>query len=355
QLSPRVLRILGQNPGKFTLQGTNTYLIGSDVPYILFDAGDAVDAYIPFLESALRDAVAQSSALPNHSSANHFNPLVSDIIISHRHHDHHAGLPAVLSLIHKLGLEAFSLKAFEHAAPKSDPAATDLPLNDPPEPIIHDLINGQILQTHASDSPLELKVIHTPGHTTDSISVLLPSDHAMFSADTVLGEGTAVFEDLGVYMRSLQNMLDAGRELVTGIAKETSDGSSVAQSLTIYPGHGPVIKDGLKTLETYISHRAEREAQILGLLPVSQTPEDSTTQSSIASIVRTLYAKYPPAVWPAAERGVWLHLEKLENEGKVAIKGGHHSSDILKSGGGLEMFSRLREAQWVRLNHSNEA
>ena len=65
RLNTRTVRILGQNPSAFTLNGTNTYLITppsywnlderqSLLPAILVDTSDARDDYAPILECVLR-------------------------------------------------------------------------------------------------------------------------------------------------------------------------------------------------------------------------------------------------------------------------------------------------------------
>ncbi|KAF9464613.1 lactamase [Collybia nuda] len=313
RLSEHVVRVLGQNPGKFTLQGTNTYIIGNQNPYTLVDTGEGRPEYIPVLESALRETA---------KSVNSNEPDISDIIISHWHPDHVNGLPGVLSLLRKLWDERKTSVPFKpprlhkfpldlrttptsHSAHNTLPSIIESLLADSytPNPkghVFHDLHDSQTF------GAWDLRVLHTPGHTTDSICLYVPQDKALYTADNVLGQGTAVFEDLAAYLASLNSMLQ-----FTGGAYDT-----------LYPGHGPVVSNGKQLIDGYIKHRLEREAQILKFLEKapSEGPDPSETKLrnwTTWSIVTTMYAAYPESLWLPAAHSVDLHLKKLEGEGVV--------------------------------------
>ncbi|KAE8752360.1 hypothetical protein FOCC_FOCC000832 [Frankliniella occidentalis] len=259
-----VIRILGMNPGVMTLQGTNTYLLGDGKRRILIDTGeDGKPEYIANLKTVLEEE----------------DVSIEHIIITHWHGDHIGGVKDIL----------------QHVG--SDVPVWKFPRTDAEEQCgipLKFLKDGDEFKVDDT----VLRVCHTPGHTTDHVILFSPVNGHMFSGDNVLGEGTAVFEDLYEYMKSLNSMLKLN-------------------PIKIFPGHGPVVEDPVEKLSYYINHRNAREAQILSVL--HDNPEKKLTAMDIVKII---YVDVNENLHNAAAFNVNHHLEKLLKEGKVVSQDG---------------------------------
>ncbi|XP_075213049.1 endoribonuclease LACTB2 [Lycorma delicatula] len=262
KLTSRVTRILGCNPGPMTLQGTNTYLIGTGNRRILLDTGDA---HIPQYINNLKAVLNKNKILLEH------------IIVTHWHHDHVGGVRDVIETVSP-GCKVWKYKRSDVEEDQKQYNCVKL----------YELSDGQTFTIEGAT----LNVIHTPGHATDHVVLQLKEENAVFSGDCILGEGTAVFEDLYTYINSLK----------------------IIQSLqpsVIYPGHGPIITDPIEKITFYIQHRTQRENEIIKLLHISN---ESITS---LDIVKSLYKNTPESLHQAAKYVVELHLKKLLKENRV--------------------------------------
>ncbi|KAE9551324.1 hypothetical protein FO519_005475 [Halicephalobus sp. NKZ332] len=221
ELSPRVCRILGQNPGPFTLQGTNTYLVGTGKKRILIDAGEpGITEYISKLKDALGDAEIEA------------------IVATHWHQDHVGGIENVRKLAGK-NVPVYKFKRQDASEDAKD------------YKIVED---GYELSTEGAT----LKLLYTPGHTTDHMAVLLKEENAIFSGDC----------------------------------------------------HGPIIESPEAKIQEYIHHRMERERQIVAAL----SPTDSMTSMDVTNAV---YQNLSTFVKLGALSNVKHHLTKLIKDGRV--------------------------------------
>ncbi|KRT78544.1 hypothetical protein AMK59_7817, partial [Oryctes borbonicus] len=246
RISSRIIRVLGCNPSPMTLQGTNTYIIGTGKRRILIDTGDAdIPQYINHLKSVLKHEYID----------------LAHIFITHWHHDHIGGINDVLEL------KEYTKYCQVWKYPRED-QKDDLPSNAKFE----FLKDGQEFSVEGAT----VRVVHTPGHTTDHVVLQLLEENAIFSGDCILGEGTAVFEDLYDYMNSLDYILELRPSVV-------------------YPGHGNIVHDPQEKIQFYIAHRKQREEQILDVLMSHRNKGFSPMD-----IVNEIYIDTPKNLYHAA-------------------------------------------------------
>jgi glyoxylase-like metal-dependent hydrolase (beta-lactamase superfamily II) len=247
----RATCLLAPNPSPMTLEGTNTWLIAEPAAEsaVVVDPG-------PDDEGHLRRVAAAATA---------GGRRVAAILLTHGHADHAAG--------------AARLAAMCGAPVRAADPARSLGSEG--------LADGDVITV----AGCELRVVAAPGHSADSVSLLLPADAALLTGDTVLGRGTAVIGtdgNLGDYLRTLERL--------RGLAASGS-------LRLLLPGHGPVLRDPAGALDYYRAHRAERLEQVRSALAAgARTP---------AEIVAMVYADVDRALWPAAEWSVRAQLDYL--------------------------------------------
>jgi glyoxylase-like metal-dependent hydrolase (beta-lactamase superfamily II) len=260
QVSTRAHCVLAPNPGPMTLDGTNTWVLlePGSTEAVVIDPG-------PDDEPHLRAVLALVEGLAAH---------VSTTLLTHGHADHSEG--------------AVTFSRLSGSAVRALDAAQRLGSEG--------LGEGDSI----SAGGLDLRVVATPGHTSDSLSFLLPGDGAVLTGDTVLGRGTTVVAHpdgrLDDYLQSLDRL-----RLLAAQGRVTS----------ILPGHGPPLSEALQAIEHYLAHREQRLRQVhTALLAGARTARE---------VVERVYADVDRSLWPAAELSVRAQLDYLdENNGPLS-------------------------------------
>jgi glyoxylase-like metal-dependent hydrolase (beta-lactamase superfamily II) len=147
---------------------------------------------------------------------------------------------------------------------------------------------------------LQLHVVATPGHTSDSLSFVVPGDAAVLTGDTVLGRGTTVVAHPDGRLDAYLESLDRLRRLASG-----------GEVGTVLPGHGPVLDHAQQAIEHYLAHREQRLDQVRrAVRDGARTPRE---------VVERVYADVDRSLWPAAELSVRAQLDYLHGQGEASL------------------------------------
>jgi len=235
--------VLAPNPGPMTLDGTNTWVLrapGSERAVVV-DPG-------PLHETHLAEVAALGP--------------VDVVLLTHGHADHSEGARRFAELT------GAPVRALDPAHRLGDEGLGE-----------GDVVVG---------GGLEVRVLATPGHTSDSLSFVL--DDAVLTGDTVLGRGTTVVAHpdgvLGDYLASLRRLRELG-------------------GLAVLPGHGPELPSAGEAAERYLAHREARLEQVRAALDAGAT--------SAQDVVEVVYADVDRALWPAATLSVLAQLAHLRS------------------------------------------
>lgn len=245
---------------------TCCYLIHTSKEFLIVDPGSPYEEEQQALAGCVDEMIAEGRK-------------PREIIITHLHPDHIGGVNALKA--HLGG----TIPVAAHR--KTAEALVDVKVDRYIEDLDVITLEGEKL--------LQLQAMHTPGHARGHLCFYDAERGVLLTGDNVLGVGSVLIDppegNMRDYLQSLERMC------------------GLPNLSVLLGGHGPAVATPYRKIREYISHRLEREQNILEAVKNGATDPQQ--------IVAKVYTDVSPKAYAMAERAVLAHLEKLREDGDV--------------------------------------
>jgi len=269
QVSPLIRRVVADNPGPFTFRGTGVYIVGQGEVAVI-DPGPDDHEHIENLLRALDGARA------------------THIFVTHGHADHS---PAARPLAARTGAKIYASTLPVRASTAEIRLEASDDVSFQPDFAVRD---GERFKGPG----WTIEAVTTPGHTSNHVAYALLEENALFPGDHIMGWSTTVISppdgDMDDYLASLEKVRDR-------------------DYATLWPTHGPPIREVRPFVDAYIDHRLARETQIMARLEAGDT--------HIPAMVAVMYADVDKRLHAAACHSVLAHMARLVKRGVAVTEG----------------------------------
>jgi ribonuclease/clavin/mitogillin len=261
-----------RTPTKPPATHTNCYLIYNSNEILVIDPGSPYEDE----QAALAECVDSFVAAGRN---------VREIILTHVHPDHVAGVNALNDHLQKAQGARVPVAAHRVTAESlKNQVSVDRFIED-----------TEVLELNGAPA-IKLRALDTPGHARGHLCFHDERTGALISGDNIVGYGSVLIDppegNMRDYLASLARM------------------RALPQLSVLFGGHGPAIANPYEKIDEYIAHRQQREELILAAVREgASTPKE---------IVARVYTDVSPKAHAMAERAVLAHLEKLIADGLVS-------------------------------------
>lgn len=245
-----VRAVLAPNAGPMTLDGTNSYVLsGTAGVSVVVDPGPDDSGHLAELAAT--------------------GPVL--VLITHHHIDH----TEASETFHRM--TGAPVRALDPAQCVGGEPLTD----------------GELIEA----AGVRIRVLATPGHTADSVCLLLPDEGAALTGDTILGRGSTVIVggdgSLSEYLQSLETLRELG-------------------DLTVLPGHGPQLPSLATVCTEILAHRNRRLDEVRFALEQLGTAATGSA-GQVTQVTDAVYPEVDPRIRFAAEQSVQAQLDYLRD------------------------------------------